>query len=123
MTAPLTIVGRAALSASRRARVLAKVKAAFPTVSAIDARWAHVIATARPLTAPDVSQLEAMLAYGPSDQASTVSRAVLMVWASCCSTTACTRASIEVTRVSPGWAETSSSSPITRPIESTATSL
>ncbi|HEY4059892.1 MAG TPA: phosphoribosylformylglycinamidine synthase [Kofleriaceae bacterium] len=76
----LTIVGRAALSAARRARVLAKVKAALPTVTAIDARWAHVIAMARPLTAPEVKQLEAMLAYGPSDQASTVSRASGAFW-------------------------------------------
>ena len=37
------------------------------------------------------------------------------------STTDCTFASIEVTRVSPGVLSTSESSPSTRPIESTAT--
>ena len=63
----LTIVGRSALSVARRARVLAKVRAELPTVVAIDAKWAHVIATARPLAANEIAQLEQMLAYGPSD--------------------------------------------------------
>jgi len=40
---------------------------------------------------------------------------------SCFSTTPWTLASIEVTRVSPGWLANDSSSPRTRPIESTAT--
>ena len=62
-----TILGRSALSAARRARVLAKVRAQVPTVVAIDARWAHVVAAARPLTAPEIAQLEQMLAYGPTD--------------------------------------------------------
>jgi phosphoribosylformylglycinamidine synthase len=63
----LTIVGRSALSVARRARILAKVRAQFPTVVAIDAKWAHVVATARPLAANEVAQLEQMLTYGPSD--------------------------------------------------------
>ena len=41
--------------------------------------------------------------------------------ASCFSTSACTLASIEVTRVSPGSLSIVESSPSTRPIESTAT--
>jgi phosphoribosylformylglycinamidine (FGAM) synthase-like enzyme/phosphoribosylformylglycinamidine (FGAM) synthase-like amidotransferase family enzyme len=63
----LTIVGRSALSVARRARVLAKVRAQLSTVVAIDAKWAHVVATSRPLAANEVAQLEQMLAYGPSD--------------------------------------------------------
>jgi phosphoribosylformylglycinamidine synthase len=73
-------VGRAALSAARRARVLAKVKAAFPSVTAIDARWAHVVAITRALPAEQTQQLEAMLAYGPSDEVSTVTRATGAFW-------------------------------------------
>ncbi|MGE3767188.1 MAG: phosphoribosylformylglycinamidine synthase, partial [Kofleriaceae bacterium] len=73
-------MGRSALSVARRARVLAKIRARYPTVIAIDARWAHVIATSRPLTKPEVAQLEQMLSYGPSDIASSVEGAGRQFW-------------------------------------------
>jgi len=76
----LTIIGRSALSAARRARVLAKVRAAVSTVVAIDAKWAHVVATSRPLPQPEVAQLEQMLVYGPSDTASTVQQVAGAFW-------------------------------------------
>ena len=63
----LTIVGRSALSVARRARLLAKVRAQVSTVIALDARWAHLVATSRPLTRPEITQLEQMLTYGPAD--------------------------------------------------------
>ena len=63
----LIFPGRSALSAARRARVLARVQAAVPMVTGLDARWAHLVTVARPLTAAETAQLEQMLAYGPAD--------------------------------------------------------
>jgi phosphoribosylformylglycinamidine synthase len=62
----LVLRGRWALSVARRARVLAKAKAACPGVEWIDARWVHLVASDRELTAAERAQLEQMLDYGPS---------------------------------------------------------
>jgi phosphoribosylformylglycinamidine synthase len=63
----LIVPGRAALSAARRASALSQVKAACPGVSAIDARWIHLVVTQRPLTSDEAAQLEQMLGYGPAE--------------------------------------------------------
>jgi phosphoribosylformylglycinamidine synthase len=63
----LIVPGRAALSAARRASALSQVKAACPGVSAIDARWIHLVVTSRPLTTEEAAQLEQMLSYGPAE--------------------------------------------------------
>jgi len=63
----LIVAGRAALSAARRARVLAKIQVVSPKVTGLETRWIHVVAVARPLTAPERAQLEQMLTYGPAD--------------------------------------------------------
>ncbi len=61
----LVLPGRAALSAARRASALMKARGACSGVTHIDARWVHVIASERELTAAELSQLSAMLTYGP----------------------------------------------------------
>jgi len=63
----LIVPGRAALSAARRASALSQVKAVAPGVSAIDARWIHLVVTSRPLTTEEAAQLEQMLSYGPAE--------------------------------------------------------
>ncbi|MBL0213663.1 MAG: phosphoribosylformylglycinamidine synthase [Myxococcales bacterium] len=65
----IILAGRAALGAARQARALAKIQAAVPTATAtgVSARWVHLVAVARPLTAPEQAQLAQMLAYGPAD--------------------------------------------------------
>ncbi len=75
--------GRAALSAARSARALAKVQTIAPAATGVTARWVHLVAVARPLTAPEQAQLDQMLAYGPSDAAdaaATISPAQTRVW-------------------------------------------
>ncbi len=75
--------GRAALSAARSARALAKVKTVAPSATNVSARWVHLVAVARPLTAPEQAQLDQMLAYGPSDApdaAATITPAQTKLW-------------------------------------------
>jgi len=61
----LIVPGRAALSEARRARALARAKAACEGLVALDARWVHLVVTERPLSAAEAAQLAQMLAYGP----------------------------------------------------------
>ena len=68
----ILLAGRAALSAARATRALAKVKSRVPAATGLGARWTHLVAVARPLTAPEQAQLEQMLAYGPSDATAAV---------------------------------------------------
>jgi phosphoribosylformylglycinamidine synthase len=63
----LIVPGRAALSAARRASALAQVASAHPGVTAIDARWIHLVVTSRPLTSAQAAQLDQMLGYGPAE--------------------------------------------------------
>ena len=84
---------------------------------------APAIATTRPFLASITTTAPESATWFLCVTLSKVLRAVLIVCASCCSTTPCTRASIEVTSVSPGRPWTSPESPSTRPIESTATRL
>ncbi len=63
----LIVPGRAALSAARRASALAKAKTVAPAISALDARWIHLVVTSRPLTTDEAAQLEQMLGYGPAE--------------------------------------------------------
>ncbi|HEY4241624.1 MAG TPA: phosphoribosylformylglycinamidine synthase [Kofleriaceae bacterium] len=65
----LIVPGRAALSAARRARAVAKAKAACPGLRGLTARWVHLVTTTRPLGAHEAAQLEQMLSYGPADDA------------------------------------------------------
>ncbi|HSK01375.1 MAG TPA: hypothetical protein VK932_09045, partial [Kofleriaceae bacterium] len=61
----LIVPGRAALSLARRARALARGKAACEGLASLDTRWVHLVVTARPLLAAEAEQLARMLAYGP----------------------------------------------------------
>jgi phosphoribosylformylglycinamidine synthase len=61
----LIVPGRAALSLARRARALARGKAACAGLASLDTRWVHLVVTARPLLAAEAEQLARMLAYGP----------------------------------------------------------
>jgi len=61
----LTVRGRPALSAARRARMFAKAKAASDGLALLDTCWVHLIVAERELTANERAQLEHMLAYGP----------------------------------------------------------
>ncbi len=61
----LVLPGRAALSAARKQSALWKARTACPGVTALEARWVHVIASTRELSAAELDQLGAMLSYGP----------------------------------------------------------
>jgi phosphoribosylformylglycinamidine (FGAM) synthase-like enzyme/phosphoribosylformylglycinamidine (FGAM) synthase-like amidotransferase family enzyme len=61
----LIVRGRAALSAARRARALAKARGACAGLAMLDTRWLHLVVTHRELTATERAQLEQMLMYGP----------------------------------------------------------
>ncbi len=63
----LVVPGRAALSAARRAVALVTAKRVAPAVSAIDARWIHLVVADRPLDSGEASRLAELLTYGPSE--------------------------------------------------------
>ncbi len=63
----IVIPGRAALSAARKASVLAKVREASPGVTSIEARWVHLVVADRDLTDEELTQLGQMLSYGPAE--------------------------------------------------------
>ena len=77
----LIVPGRAALSAARLARAVAKGRAVCPGLRGLTPRWLHLVVTARPLTAAEAAQLDAMLAYGPLDEGPGVSPAAVAVYA------------------------------------------
>jgi len=62
----LVLPGRAALSAAKRQTALYRARTACPGVSALDARWVHVVASTRELSPAELDQLGEMLTYGPS---------------------------------------------------------
>ena len=64
----LVVPGRAALSVARRAAALVTAKRVAPGVSAIDARWIHLVVAERPLDTAEASRLAELLAYGPSEE-------------------------------------------------------
>ena len=79
------------------------------------------IATIRPVLASITTAAPESATYLRRVTGSVVCRAIVIILCSWRSTTLCTRASMEVTSVSPGAADVVESSPSTRPIESTAT--
>ncbi|MCX5744718.1 MAG: hypothetical protein NT062_19700 [Proteobacteria bacterium] len=60
-----TVLGRAALSPSRRARSFAKLQAIAPGLAMLDTRWAHLVVMSREPTPDEQRQLTHMLTYGP----------------------------------------------------------
>ena len=68
MTRPmvLTLPGAAALSGFRIEKLLARVRALEPSVTALAARYMHFAALERPLTAAERQRLERLLTYGPT---------------------------------------------------------
>ena len=68
MTRPmvLTLPGAAALSGFRIEKLLARVRALEPAVTALAARYVHFAALERPLTAAERQRLERLLTYGPT---------------------------------------------------------
>jgi phosphoribosylformylglycinamidine synthase len=71
----LIVPGRAALSAAKQLRALAKARAACPGVRGLTAHWMHLVTVERPLSAAEAAQLDEMLAYGPIDDAPSASPA------------------------------------------------
>jgi phosphoribosylformylglycinamidine synthase len=71
----LILPGRPALSVAKQLRALATARAGFPGLRGLTARWVHLVATARPLTAAEATQLDEMLTYGPLDDGPLVSAA------------------------------------------------
>ena len=63
--------GRAALSAAKQQRALAKARAVCPGARGLTARWTHLVTTNVALTAAEAAQLDDMLAYGPADDSPT----------------------------------------------------
>jgi len=70
----LIIPGRAALSAARKASVLAKIREVSPHVASLEARWMHLVLAERELNTSELQQLAQMLDYGPADAGPTPSR-------------------------------------------------
>src|SRR5262249_38265865 len=64
----LIIPGRTALSASRQASALAKVREVSPHVTSLEARWARLVVAERELTAAGLQQLGQMLSYGAAER-------------------------------------------------------
>ncbi len=75
----LEIAGSAALSAFRRERLLAELRAAVPRITGIEARYVHYVDTARPLTEAESAVLAELLRYGPGHEAGTGDAPVLWV--------------------------------------------
>ncbi len=61
----LTVPGAAALSEFRIEKLLERVRALEPAVTALAARFVHFVALDRALTAPEHERLERLLSYGP----------------------------------------------------------
>ena len=71
----LILPGRPALSVARQLRALATARVACPGLRGLTARWVHLVATERPLSAGEATQLDEMLTYGPLDDGPLVSAA------------------------------------------------
>src|SRR5438105_1681098 len=65
----LGIAGTAALSPFRRAKLLERLRAIEPAVTALDSRFMHFVECTRALTAGERAVLLALLTYGPRPQA------------------------------------------------------
>jgi phosphoribosylformylglycinamidine synthase len=65
----LTLDGRAAMSAARLERATAKLATRGLHVTALAARWVHVVEHARAFTDDELAQLDGMLAYGSATSA------------------------------------------------------
>ncbi|MBV6415531.1 MAG: Phosphoribosylformylglycinamidine synthase [Steroidobacteraceae bacterium] len=61
----LVLTGAPALSPFRLAKLLARLRAIEPGVRALDARFLHLVGTARELAPPARALLETLLTYGP----------------------------------------------------------
>ncbi|HEX5059101.1 MAG TPA: hypothetical protein VFV99_07060, partial [Kofleriaceae bacterium] len=70
----LIVPGRAALSAARKASVLAKIREVSPHVTSLEARWVHMVVAERELTTDELTQLGHMLSYGPAEPPTRPSR-------------------------------------------------
>ena len=78
----LTLHGSAALSAFRKAKLLANMQASIPSVTDVDAQFLHFVELAdnQTLTAEQETVLQRALAYGPkSSQVSSSDQSVLVV--------------------------------------------
>ncbi|MBU1296231.1 MAG: hypothetical protein KJ609_21150, partial [Gammaproteobacteria bacterium] len=78
----LTLHGSAALSAFRKAKLLANMQASIPSVTDVDAQFLHFVELAdnKTLTAEQETVLQRALAYGPkSSQVSSSDQSVLVV--------------------------------------------
>src|SRR5438105_9656773 len=65
----LGIAGTAALSPFRRAKLLERLRAIEPAVTALDSRFMHFVECTRALTAGERAVLLALLTYGPPPEA------------------------------------------------------
>jgi len=63
----MVLPGRTALSAARKVSALARIRVVAPEVTAVEARWVHIVVSDRELTVDEVEQLSSMLSYGPAD--------------------------------------------------------
>ena len=72
----LEISGAAALSAFRIAKLLSRLQALEPRVTALDSRFVHFVELARPLQPAEREVLESLLTYGPRAESSGATRNV-----------------------------------------------
>ena len=65
----LIIAGASALSAFRQRKLLVTLKQAVPSVVEVTAKYQHFADIAKPLSATDAKTLDALMQYGPKEQA------------------------------------------------------
>ena len=64
----LHLRGSAALSAFRKEKLLAQLRARVPSLAALDAVYLHIAELEKPLSGEEQAILEQLLTYGPTAQ-------------------------------------------------------
>ncbi|MGB2533212.1 MAG: phosphoribosylformylglycinamidine synthase, partial [Porticoccaceae bacterium] len=75
----LIIAGASALSAFRQRKLLVTLKQAVPSVVEVTAKYQHFADIAKPLSATDAKTLDALMQYGPKEQAESSSGHLVLV--------------------------------------------
>ena len=75
----LIIVGASALSAFRQRKLLVTLKQAVPSIVDVTAKYQHFVDIAGPLSESDAKTLDALMQYGPKEQAASSNGQLVLV--------------------------------------------
>ncbi|MCS5586892.1 MAG: phosphoribosylformylglycinamidine synthase [Porticoccaceae bacterium] len=75
----IILPGAPSLSAFRRRKLLVTLKQAVPTVTAVVAEYRHFVEVEQPLSSGDTDRLQALMSYGPTEQAVPLNGTLLLV--------------------------------------------